>query len=422
MPAKKPSVLDAIRRAIHPPLPLNPRQTQQLQSALSKSLKLHLDQEHGDSKAAQYITGLHVENILGSAHFSTGVKQPGDAKTQQSRNDVPFFKRRIGDSGEQVQVQERQSALLVTVDQFVQEVAAGEATLDSAKKCMVSARLLGSTSEGNDQQQPGQAVHSWLHSTGLLESLEFLHDKDFVKLLVYHLYKEQLQPRIQSWYAQYLWHPSPGIQPAVRNLATVHVRTEAKSQGLNSAVGLFNKLAAKLQVTQDPSAPLILSDSTRFLAYQLMPVTKPVARPEIDVAFHEKFVQNARACLRHIGIFEQDWYFAALDLSHPQAPAGERALAFLSKVHDRLDHIRNLRPGSFKLAKIVYLHVITAKYLTSQGRLDDAMKWKSNLLALALTPDVCEAEIELDPDYNDRTSSLLVSLRNLTGQDRVFHA
>lgn len=414
---------------------MNPRQTTQLNNALAQSLHKHLDSEHGSGKAAKVITDAHLADILKSAHFGSSPMRP-----LGQRANAP--KRR--GSLDKMSVYELQSGVLqgmVTVDRFLQEVAAGEATFKSAESCMRFYHVLEAANKQHDYTLPGQVVWSWLWSTGLADSLEFLHHKNFVKLLIQHLYSEKSHARVASWYSLFDSNLSREHHAAFEHLMYVHIRVHARAHGLDSTLRLFNEILAKQQL-QDPRTKQFLPRSAaRFLIYRLIPVTKPDNQLRIGSDVYESFVQHVEQHVHawlpsktlHHDVARNsyfaalgNWCLAALDLAHPQAPSGERALSVLAAMGELLTRDSDEDMTEIT-AKMAYLYAMTAKWYTAQGRLDDSFKMYDSLLKLLMSgkskfdpvTNLPNVEISRADGRDEERTSLLISFEDMNPRDLV---
>ena len=188
-------VIRDILKQIHPPLPLEQRETQRLQHLLSSSFRKRLDEEHPHGDASQSrITDAHVLRILASPLLRA---QRRDAASGSHL------------SGGTSLVSDLQSALCSPIDKFQEKVVIGEATLKSAAGMLQAyvkwLRLPSDQLEPSTAKEPADALNialHWIWSSGLEESFEVFHDYNLVNLLVTFLVRFEKDDIIWRWLAK----------------------------------------------------------------------------------------------------------------------------------------------------------------------------------------------------------------------------
>ena len=178
---------------IHPPLPLNPRESQKLVGLLKTSHKKQLDEKHPESSTGHFeATDAHFHALLSSPLFHAGPRNPAS-----SEHAVPI--QRL-DPYESAQLQTYRA-----LHKFDGSVAAGTMTLQELRitisTLVQSAKQLG-LQEGRALLESSQAVEKiihWLWASGADESREFLESKRFPKLLAPLLVSEAHEKFLWRW-------------------------------------------------------------------------------------------------------------------------------------------------------------------------------------------------------------------------------
>ena len=178
---------------IHPPLPLNPRESQKLIGLLKTSHKKQLDDKHPESSTGHFeATDAHFHALLSSPLFNAGSRYsttPEDAKPIQ----------RLGP------YESAHSIAYRALRRFDGSVAAGIMTLQELR--VIISALIQSTKQLSFKDRVGllestQAVKKiihWLWASGTGGSREFLEDKDLPKLLAPLLIERAHEEFLWTW-------------------------------------------------------------------------------------------------------------------------------------------------------------------------------------------------------------------------------
>src|SRR5579862_5442000 len=197
----KPSALLSLRSLvskIHPRLPLDPQESQQLLSLLTASFRRHLNSEYPSFRADETHNqftdgpgrngargGMLMSSVAAHRHFGSILTSP------------LFTKRRRGSSpgrpGEGIRKCSLEDVRRIVDDPmgiFEENVALGTATIDMATFCLttrlreiLACRAL-SAREGMRESGAGTKVLKWMWSSGLSASNDFLADERFVNALI----------------------------------------------------------------------------------------------------------------------------------------------------------------------------------------------------------------------------------------------
>ncbi|MCJ1329702.1 hypothetical protein MMC10_006382 [Thelotrema lepadinum] len=184
------SLFKALANKIHPPLPMTPRDSQKLLGLLNESFRQQLQSEHTkDTPGSSNPTNAHVQSVLSSPLFRS---QP------KNTNIRPRDKRIPGKY-----VAEVQELLLAPMQYFQEQVAAGQATLDLARRCLEiqqkNKTLYKNSISPNAQGDSVHPILHWLWASGMEESMEFIHHPEFLHRLVPSMIAENRDDQLWKW-------------------------------------------------------------------------------------------------------------------------------------------------------------------------------------------------------------------------------
>lgn len=226
---------------IHPPFPMDRRESERMLSALKASFQHRLDRNYPRVTSEERTTvDDHIQSILVNPLFSIKLK-----RQITSRNHFHGHVKSLG----QLRYLMRQP-----MDHFKDEIAAGTATLGSAKTCLTAElqKALVSPKESRGQffrnSEAGSTVLNWLWSSSGAEDGFFLLDQAFMK---------RLMPFLDAVsHEKLIWHWMQLLQKRIRKetseIKCLQIRTMQsrilqyflKSEilyraGLNSAINIF---------------------------------------------------------------------------------------------------------------------------------------------------------------------------------------
>lgn len=226
---------------IHPPLPMDKRESERMLSALKASFQHRLDRDYPRVTSGERTTiDDHIQSILVNPLFSIKPKR-------QIAYQNHFH-------GHVESLSQLRQLMRQPMDHFKNEIAAGTATLGSAKTCLTAElqRALASPKESRGQSlkysEAGSTVLNWLWASSRAETGFFLLDRAFMKRLI---------PFLDAvCHEKLIWHWMQLLQKRIRNetseIKRLQIRTMQsrilhyflKSEilygaGLNSAIGIF---------------------------------------------------------------------------------------------------------------------------------------------------------------------------------------
>ncbi|KAJ4993929.1 hypothetical protein SVAN01_00406 [Stagonosporopsis vannaccii] len=166
--------LSALARKLHPQLPLTPRESQQLLNLLTTSFRSHLDREHPvhAAETAQQPVVRYTDSEDRKPFHATS----SAALASQHLDAVlsnPLFAVKPSRRGSESAASH---VLRNPMGWFVNEIAAGTATLSKVSLCLeiLDRHTAGQTPQLHRDKTPGAIIGEWLHSSALDTSKEFL--------------------------------------------------------------------------------------------------------------------------------------------------------------------------------------------------------------------------------------------------------
>ena len=353
-------IFPVLVKKIHPgPLntPTTRREAEQLSNTFLKSFRNLINDEHGGDKSTSAHTNVHMASLLNSPHFA-GPPAPASKsyasplRRERSRSSSSSSSRKavrhlatLQNQSAQRMVRSLQGQIARPVELFAAQVAAGEATFESAVDCMATHDLIGSL-KNKSEPRPGAVICNWLHSTGLEESLEFIYHKDFLKAIIKSLYAEQKHGRVDTWLAMIqkrLENTPTDCKEMVKAGSSImfsQMHNEVEHIGCGSAVKAFNDnlMRANASANVNPAVKRLFTSAGNYLISCLAPSLvfkhqSPVneARNIVLESDYDQFVHgieiwnNAR-----ISRFKD----ARLALAHPTQPSEKKAFEMIAVVDD----------------------------------------------------------------------------------------
>jgi hypothetical protein len=357
---------------IHQPLPLSPRESQQLLSLLTTSFRKHLDSEHPQ---------LRTDKVSSPEATST------------SHNDTPKLRRQPSSDPEKHYTDRHMHSLLTNplftlpkpkvvvdpMDTFDRAVANGMMTTHYAHTCLKMKKLdlirssVLSVREGMRESGAGLKVLKWLISSGTTKDLTFLKDVQFGRVLFEFMVAEGLQEAIWPWIKKAFQDiPSLALlEPHAYEQARTDIVNPLKylvsaecspGESLDAAYTCMSRATGYLKGLKASTIRQVLGSPGIFLLKQSA-ADRGDRPPPSETAF-ESFLSLVPVMTRHI-----DLHLAQLALLHPTKPDPELALNFLRA----LDSSRVAEPQMFRRnAYHVELGLDAAKYLLENGRFTEA--------------------------------------------------
>ncbi|KAK5007598.1 hypothetical protein LTR60_005671, partial [Cryomyces antarcticus] len=382
----------ALASKIHPPLPLNLRESKQLLSLLTASFRQQLDQEHprfpiervqhngnpysasrnsaeGDHSthlSSQASASSHLESILTSPLFA---ERP--------------FRRSVSPMRTGSLITEAQRMMSAPMEWFEEHIKRGTATFERARLCLTTCQrnILASPALSVEQavkdSNAGLKIYNWLRSSGTEYSSDFMTDRPFLKVLTYFLVTERRQGEIIFWIRRQLPCLIDGTRLDAKELhrwksyLLFRLLSEQNSRdgGFDVALGSFLKVIGHLDSATNPM-PKELAQSFfpgcyaggMYLTRQL---TQEASHPRNPVLF-DQFVASVPAWTTS----KADLTKARLLCYHPTNPTAGPALTYLKSPKVSPEATRALSIKDRR--QLAQLCLGTASLLVAQEKYEDA--------------------------------------------------
>ena len=369
---------------VHPPLPLNPRQSTQLLNLLITSFRQTLDKEHGlrtgpEGEAAAESVARHNGKARQRRHSTSDLSRRPTDQHIHSILTNPLF-------SVPPATQEPSTAGRDPMEVFDQAVAKGMMDVRSALGCLQETKrqirrsAIPNVKEGMRDSGAGLKVLKWLVSSGTANDNDFLRDWKFSKIFMEFIAAEGLQEAAWKWIERAfegslrLSKLSGAERPASnRDLSSpLWYLVHAEIQGPVSLDAAYACLARAAEYLHGSSAE---KSSTREL---LGPAAKLIFDETTSSHFHpapsesafNSFIRLAPVLL----LRRADYVLASLGLLHPTQPSADPALAYLKILDARQasssvgEYLRIPR----YVAQDIQLGLDSAGFLLHRKRFNDA--------------------------------------------------
>lgn len=403
--------LRALTSKIHQPLPLTPRESQQLLTLLTSSFREQLNREHPSFRTDD--DNATTESLVTSSRGkSTGRRSsfdgPGAARAFSSRSTDHHFQSILknplfaqGTKGQHELVPINPSARsrdsrhdpTASFDPmawFEASVASGSATIAKATYAMETLKkTLASSPETSIKHAmaislAGSKVSYWLWSSGLQDYLDIRKDGKFIALLTSYLLMEGRHDVVWNWIhtlraRRCRWvgegsaaSTSWSVKLAQRLLLQLVKAELTLGTGMKGAVELFLRFVndEHLARTKEHQSSNMKGHShlsfgvlTPTGKYLLHCLTHKSGAEHVDPDTLERFTQNIQRWAEDV-----EFYTAKMLLHHPIKPSAAAALAYLKFRATR--DMQALRPT--KRQAVVHLSVDCATLLLQQDLCSDA--------------------------------------------------
>jgi hypothetical protein len=382
-----------IASKIHPPLPLNPRESTQLLNLLTTSFRRQLDREHGpvgseigakatatvsSSKPAQkhrrhsqsnpdarFPTDRHLHSILTNPLFKNAEKK-SDSRRQQLRDPMEIFDEACAKGFMKL------------------EYAA--ACLKAKKRLIIKSSAL-SVRDAMKSCEAGSKTLRWMFSSGVASNSPFLEDEAFSDILVEFLVAEGLQSVIWTWLETLFSKISEaGTKPAnitpVKDASRLlYYLVKAETSGFVSldnafrSLGRADNMLSRLRCEFRP----VLKRAGDYLYWMI--VQRHVSRPASSPEMFDLFL----SILPRLS-FRNKIAWSNLVLYHPTKPDAKPALKCLKKAKKIASTASDveaqhalLKENNYSDSRTIYLGLDTARFLLERDQHTEA-SWVMNFL------------------------------------------
>jgi hypothetical protein len=380
---------------LHQPLPMTPRESQQLLNLLTSSFRQQLDREHGRlDKNARFDpnalsgrprsvsatpTGQTKRRRTSFSQTSTTADLPTDHHMHSILTN-PLFSYDAKARGP------KRDPMGV----FEDGVRRGIMTIDNAMACLEAEKIaiLKSSAltigEGMRDSGAGAKVLKWLNATGIAENTAFLHNHRFVSILFQFMVAEGLDSHIWKWLQQEFKAVS-GLKEAdlsYTDLKAVSyplfhlIKAEtADFASLDTAYASFDRAVQWLSGLPIKGQRAILSPSGRFLCHESTAPESRLRRPKPSANQYSKFIDTVPVFAANNSI-----YIANLRLHHPTKADAKAVYSFLkshtSTVKKLSKTMENTQSAGWQT---INMGLEAAQLLVEQDKIVEA-RWIMNFL------------------------------------------
>ncbi|MCJ1317072.1 hypothetical protein MMC15_002393 [Xylographa vitiligo] len=396
---------------IHPPLSLNPRDSQKLLTLLTTSFRAHLEQEHGTIGSSKTsATEVHLQSVLDNPLFSVSPH----SELQSSYGGM----QKSGRGSARI-IEDDDEIPRNTVQHFEEHVRSGTASINLAKLCLEThlKSLCGVRARGANSKLLGKVsvvMLQWLWASGREENLKFLRDRKFVALLVPFLLLDGRDRHVHNW----LLRLRSGLTGAsvdlledgyIRenfgrqaNIVYSLIRFEVNyGSGLNSAVREFLDSVGSATEWVGRFPDLRKTRPSSFVArralycagnYIVCRLAPSQTTSGIDLVRYEKLVQNIESWSDNVS-FDH----ARLALLHPTAPNPLISLQYIRQ--EMRDATQNYTRR--QQSQAINLCLKTSKILLSKGQHMEA-RWVLDFVRRTFPQEIGNPEPSLDTAASGR--------------------
>jgi hypothetical protein len=377
------------RFILHPPLPLNPRESKQLLNLLSSSFRKTLDKEHGfrpdpeveaatertarhnvgprerrrsHSDLDQRPTDRHIRSILSNPLFSLSPASQDDSKV--GRDPMEVFNQAVAKG--------------------MMNIRYARACLEAKKREIIRSPVL-SVREGMRESGAGLKVLRWLVSSGIANNNDFLRDLHFAAIFMEYVVAEELQEAAWKWIKR-AFEDYPVLSKLSipeRKIACLYmvrplmclIKAEATGPAsLDAAYMCLSRAAGYLKGLPANEMVRLLGAPGRFLSHETIMshatfYNAPHHSPASESAY-DSFI----ALVPVIAIRKFDYHLAHLTLLHPTRPNADPALAYLKKLEPSETEYATplVKSSSPHERRVIQLGLDAAKFLLERERFNDA--------------------------------------------------
>ncbi|PMD48749.1 hypothetical protein L207DRAFT_16284 [Hyaloscypha variabilis F] len=368
---------------IHQPLPLNPRESQQLLNILTTSFRQHLDREHPPWKTNTVAVSSPQSSTTSRRRRKS---EPAAHPTDQHLHSLltnPLFSVLPGVKGNKTSAER--------MEMFDQAVAKGLMDIQYAYICLAGVKrdIIKSSvldiRDGMKDCGAGLKVLKWLVSSGMANDNEFLKHNAFGELLMQFLVAEGLQEATWTWIKRAL-EGRPNIDrlegPA---------RLEARQDTIRPLMLLLKAETMGPVVSLDNAYICLSRAAGYFKSSSIVDMRPFLGPPGLFLAhrtiFNSHEPPSESSFESFLGLIpviskDSDYYLAHLNVLHPARPTPDFAMDYLSK---HMDSTSELPQGIDGISKVrqsrsrIQFCLDTAKLLLETERFGEA-HWVMDLL------------------------------------------
>lgn len=371
---------------IHPPLPLNPRQSKQLLNLLTTSFRQQLDTAHGFRTDAETSTTSNKQNHNAKERRrsnSDSIIRPTDLHISSLLAN-PLFSGASDDS-QPLWKKDPKAIFHLAVAKGMMDLKLAKLCLIREKNRIIQSSVL-SVQQGMKESGAGLKVLRWLVASGMTNDNTFLKDQEFAEILMEFIVAEELQEISWKWIKRaiddlprYTTLAGSEKQEArkdlVRPLMSL-IKAEAyASNNLDPAYLCLSRAAGYLKGMSSSQMMVVLGPPGNFLSHLTNIAPLPDHQPPSESAF-DSFLSLVPTISQNT-----EYHFAQLNLRHPSHPSADSALSYLRKMNTTSiqQNPEQKVPRVPMTRHLIELGLNTAKFLLEKERFDDA-EWVMSYL------------------------------------------
>lgn len=365
---------------IHPPLPMTPQESRKLLLKFNSSFRRHLDREYPEIMSEnRRLVPQHLQSILDNPLIGG------------SRKPCNHFDGHVESLSQLRQLMKR------PMDHFKDEVAAGTATVESAKLCLIAQLQLARASSDKplSLRSSGAAaiVLEWMCSLQATRLELPALDTRLVDLLGEVLSAEGNPNMLWYWIKQLNEKSRNELSKPKRQwnyvTQTFIIRSflsnEIKNAGLSSAVDVFIRGALEISSWSKGSIDIvnhILRRPGRFLMLEILNRASLVPTLQLNAFIGIIPVWSPTPQVHQI----------LLDIHRPQCSNIGAALKFLAELDvDDIVRLGNRFPQTYQRRDLVRLSLKVAELLLSSGS-EQELRWVMEFLRTNFAAEICSPD------------------------------
>jgi hypothetical protein len=352
---------------IHPPMQLSRQESQKLLSLLKTSFRQQLDAEHPEpAQLHAHPTDAHFNSLLTNPLLSLPSPRPLHPSVGTQKHGTA-----LTGALEHAELTSNQP-----LDLFDQCVANGTATLHTAQLCLRAhiKKLDGLPEDGRSKQyqtlRPGARVLKWLQSSGMGDSMDFVHDAAFTKPLMHVVALEGAEQFVWQWHYRTVFAPGQSHELLPKDRSTWArawgqlLRTMIANQ-ISIGSGLNDALKALVQRAKRLPASVIQAHLEPSMQEVFLEVAVRDSRlmSEVELEHYDGFAQ-----LAHLWSAKRPFISALLSLHRPENADASAALEYA-----RLSTPPKIKAYSAqKRKRVVAMYFTAVQVLLQQKQIADA--------------------------------------------------
>ncbi|KUJ07986.1 uncharacterized protein LY89DRAFT_346891 [Mollisia scopiformis] len=370
---------------IHQPLPLSPRESEQLLNLLTTSFRHNLDTEHPSFGTADHGSRMTRPSAKPRRRSFSDFDGHHTDRHMHSLLSNPLF---TPPTRNRIIGRDPMEIFDLAVAQGMMDTNHAKACLNAKRHRIIQSSVL-SVRDGMRDSGAGMKVLRWLTSSGTSNDNQFLKDQDFAEILVAYMVAEGLQEHAWRWIKRSFKDvsavallPFGAASKTARREVAGPLRALVKSEmsqnrSFDAAYMCISRAAGYLKRVSSAEMTTALQPAGMLILNRTCMPTNFAPHPTPSEVTFESFV----SLVPIISPRKYNRYLAHLALLHPTKPDPGLALDYLQNIESSVDSDKlwALQPKD-KKASVIQLGLDAAKVLLEQGRHSD-MEWTMEFLS-----------------------------------------